>query len=86
MKYFTDEDRYIEFRLNWFDRFCLWTWVVPAAMVFVLIGNGMAGEPLDRMVLLWVFMVSFVVTIILRAVVLQLRIKKFRDEYWNKPR
>lgn len=80
----TDEDRYIESRLTVFDRICQWFFIVPATTVFVLVINGMLGEPIQRSILLWVFVVGFFVSLILRIGIFRWRVSRLSDEYYLK--
>ena len=82
----TEEERYVERRMNWFDWLCFWSWCLPVAMVFAIAGNGVAGEPMDRTALLLVFIVGFGVSIVLRGIVLQVRLKRYRDDYYQEKR
>jgi TRAP-type C4-dicarboxylate transport system permease small subunit len=76
------------------DYICLYSWVVPVFVLLSMILLAMFGvlyvpslatknPPVDgaTYVLLAVFVVTFAAAVILRAVVLQRRIAKLREEY-----
>lgn len=82
----TDEENYIRQNLSVWDRVCQWAFMVPAFMVMALVINGVFGEPVDRYLLLKIFVVTFPVSLIMRVFFFARKVKRLEAEYYVKTR